>query len=767
VSSEARGSIDPTRLENWIRIRPDNKVALWTGVSDFGQSTVSTNFRQIAAEELRLPFAAIAELITGDTNETPDGGIAAGAMHRGSHMVFGGVGLLPESPFGRHALNVQKIAAFAFEELIARAAERLGAPAETLTAADGVIRAAFGASVTYAELVRDSPLSRRIEVIGSAEGYGLGVLGTPKVVPVAEYRVIGTDCPSPRTAQIVTASLPWVTAVRLPGMLHGRMVHPRTLGSTLVSAGTVDADRYPTAQLIVRGNFVGVVAEDEWEAICAAGAVAATTVWSDWRGLPGHDRLIETLLELDWSTMPPGTEPWGHHKEDQGRVPLDDEAIERALDSGTTRVDAFYFVPYYKHSPIGPEISVADVRPDGSVHVWTSSQKPRALQPELAQMLSTEVENVVVHSADGAGSFGRTTSGSAGSESEAVVLSQACRRPVRLQWMREDDLLWTTQQAAYLGQGSAALDENGRLVAFDLRHHSPGYVGDSLQLGGLLAGLPCNYPPEVPRYHNILFTETPYDLVPHLLEQAFGTPVTVGAGGSPTAVGLRHRSMRSPDHLQQNFGVECLMTEAAAAAGADPIQFRIDHSSDARFINALHRVRELSGWQTRPSPAPDARAVGAGVVRGRGVGVTIRQDSYFAGVAEISLDLSSGQITVDKYWLAADCGLIVNPRLLRVNVEGATVMGLSQALHEEVTFNRSAITCNDFRSYPILTMAEMPEIVVELIDGRATMAVGTAAEPPNMVPPVALVAAVFDATGKQVRRLPLRPEYVLTELREQ
>jgi nicotinate dehydrogenase subunit B len=754
MASDAREQVDPTLLSSWIRIRPDNTVTVWVGVTDFGQGTVSTNFRQIVAEELRLPFAAIAEVVTGDTGETPDGGVAAGVMHRSSQVRASKVGLLPDSPFGRHALNLQKVAAYAYAELLERASAALGTPVEDLTASDGVVSDGRGSCLSYADLVRDAPLQTRIELAGVLDGFGLGVLGTPAVVPPSQYRVIGTDCPNPRITEIVAGTTTWVTSVKLPGMLHGRMVHPRTMGSTLVSIGRLDGDRYPTAQVVVRDNLVGVVAEDEWEAVQAAEALAETTVWSHWSGLPGSDRLIETLLETDWSTLPvAATSP-------------DAETVEKALDSAAQRVDAYYALPYYKHVPLGPESVVADVRADGSVHVWACSQKYRALQADIAAMLETDLANVVIHAADGAGSFGRTTSGSSGAESEAVLLSQACGRPVRLQWMREEDFTWSTQQAAYLGESSASLDENGRLVAVDVKHHAPGYSADSVQLGGLLAGLPCGNPPPHPSYQNMLFVEWRYDLVPHHLERGYGSPITIGAGGSPIAVGLRHRAMRSPGHLQQNFGVECLINEAAVAVGADPIQFRIDHTTSGRYIRVLERVRDVSGWQNRPSPGPDARASGTGIVKGRGVGAAVLHGGYFASIAEISLDLATGQVTVDKYWIAADAGFVVNPRLLKLNVEGASVMGISQALHEEVTFNHSAITNIDFRTYPILTMAETPEITVELIDGRETMAVGSAAEPPNMLPPVALAAAVFDATGKPIRRLPLRPTYVLAELRE-
>jgi CO/xanthine dehydrogenase Mo-binding subunit len=750
TATESQTSVDPTLLDSWIRIRPDNTVAVWSGVGEFGQGSVSTAFRQIVAEELRVPFDAVSELVTGDTDRTPGGGIAAGAMNKAVQQHFmGGEGLHPDSPFGRYALNLQKIGAYAYGELLQRAAKVLGAPVDELTVTDGVVRSSSG-SVTYADLVRDAPLDLRLEVAGTAEGMGMCVLGTPPIVQVSDYRVIGTSCPNPQIPRIVNGTAPWAADVTVPGMLHGRMVHPRTLGSTLVSVGELDPAEHPNAEVIVRGNLVGVVAPDEWEAIRAAQALAETTVWSDWSGLPGNDRLVEAMLETDWSKVPPG-----------GAL-ADRESAEASLAAAPRQLESYFTLPFYKHAPIGPEVVVADVRGDGTAHLWLSSQQLQKLRGNIAIILGIDPDNVVVHFAQGAGGFGRTTGGDAGAEAEAVILSQACGRPVRLQWMREEDFAWSTQHAPYLGEVSVGLDDAGKMTSFVAKHHLPG-SNDPRLLGALLAGLSAEPLPPIGAYLNNSWIEWPYDLVANRAEIGHGAD-NIGQAASPLEVGLRHRSMRSPMHLQQNFAVESMINEAAAAAGADPIQYRIDHTTDARLIGVLEKVREMSGWEARPSPASGARRTGGGVVRGRGVGLVIRHGGYFAGVAEISVDLDSGVVAVDRYWLAAEVGVVVNPTLLRSNLEGGSAMGISQALHEELQFDSSAITSTDFRSYPILTMAEMPELEVEIIERRDLLVVGQASEPPNMVPPVALTGAFFDATGVPMRRLPLRPEYVRAEL---
>jgi nicotinate dehydrogenase subunit B len=747
TDTNLEASLDPTMLGSWIQVLPDNTISVRTGVADFGQGTVATVFRQLVAEELRVAADAISEMVTGDTDRTHDGGIAAAIMSVPVQLdQIEGLGVHPGSPFGRQALNVQKVAAYAYGELLERASKVFDAHVDNLTAVDGVISSG-SRSITYAELVCDSPLDVLLEVT-HVPGFGVIVLGSPPVVPTTQYRVLGTSTPNPRIPPIVTATSTWVGSIRLPGMVHGRVVHPRTLGSTLVSVGSLPADQYPLAEVVVRGDLVGVVSPDEWDAICAAQALAETTVWRDWVGLPRSDRLIEAMFDIDWSTAPVN----GSSSDPAG--------TEATLAASPRKLDASYALPFYKHAPISPEITVADVRGDGTVHLWCSSQHPQGLRVKIATMLGTDPANVVVHLADGGGGFGRTNKGDGGSEAEAVLLSQACGRPVRLQWMREDDFAWSAQQAAYLGEVSVALDEAGHMAAVKVEHHHPGDYNDPL-LGALLAGLPSQPADWKPSYINWWWIEWPYDRVPHHFEVVRGAPA-IGQQESPINLGLRTRSMRSPQHLQQNFAVECMVNEAAAAAGADSIQYRLDHTTDRRLIGVLELVRDMSGWETRPSPAERSKGE---VVRGRGVGVAIRHGSYFASVAEIAVDLNSGGVTAERYWLAADVGIVVNPRQLRLNLEGGTMMGISQVLHEELQFNASAITSTNFKRYPILTMAEIPEIEIEIID-RPDENVGQGSEPVNMLPPVALAAAFFDATGTPIRKLPMRPEYVLAELRD-
>jgi CO/xanthine dehydrogenase Mo-binding subunit len=255
-----------------------------------------------------------------------------------------------------------------------------------------------------------------------------------------------------------------------------------------------------------------------------------------------------------------------------------------------------------------------------------------------------------------------------------------------------------------------------------------------------------------------------YEQAAHVTERGHGT-FQVGQKASPLAVGLRDHSMRTPGQFQQNYPRELAISEAAALAGVDAIQFRIDNTSEERLIGVLKAVRDASGWDARPSPRADAASSGATVVRGRGVSSLLRSGTYWACVCQIAVTPSTGGIVVEKYAIAVDPGIVVNPAQLKRQVEGGAVMGISQALFEEVTFDESAITQDDWHGYPILTMAEVPEIKVVLLNNPKVGSYGGGSEAANALAAPAIAAALHDATGKMLRRLPLKPEYVQTVLK--
>ena len=728
-----KNSLDPTLGSSWVEIHPDNTVLVRTGKSDFGQGSTFTAYRQIVAEELSVPFEAITTVISGSTDQTPDGSGAFDFLGHGTP-------------------NIRKAAAYTYQALLDLASERLGVPKDKLTVKEGIVSGG-GKKISYGDLVNNQQLKLTIPVTGDLTSIiGLTIEGNPPMKPVSDYTIIGKSFKNSVISSKVVAKETWATDVRLPGMLHARVVHPKTLGSTLIAAGQVDKAKFPNSQVIVKGNVVGVVATTEWEAIQAAEQVATATKWTDWKGLPGNEKLHKHLREeADWTsaTVTNGEANKGDAKS--------------ALASAHKKHSASYQLSYMKHAPIGPTMAVADVKSDGTVHIYTHNQNPQSLRGEIAMMLKTTADHVVVHSYPGPGHYGRSNGGNAGAEDEAVLLSQAVGKPVRVQWMRADDLQWSTQSSAAFSDVQIGLDEKGKISAYQIDHYMPA-MQDDRPIGAVLAGLPTMPAPNphgdfVSNTGNAIEDPWVYAPVSNVIERGHGT-YQVGEKASPIAVGLRDHSMRTPGQFQQNYPRELAISEAAALAGADAIQFRIDHASEERAISVLRSVRDASGWDTRPSPRPDAVSSGSSPVKGRGVSLMLRSGTYWACVCHIAVTPSTGKIVVEKYTVAVDPGIVVNPMQLKRNVEGGAIMGISHALFEEVVFNESGITQDDWNSYPIPTMSDIPEVKVVLLHNPKVGAYGGGSEAANALAAPAIAAALHDATGKIMRRLPMKPAYV-------
>ena len=737
-AAPTRNTLDATLPQSWIEIHPDNTILIRTGKSDFGQSTAFTAYRQIVAEELNTTFEAVTTVVMGDTDLTPDG---SGAFD------FLGSGMP----------NIRKAAAYTYQALLELAALNLGVKKQYLSVKDGIVSANAN-RISYGDLVKGQQLKLTIPVKGDLTSImGLTVDGNPPLKPVSQYTVIGKSFKNSVTASKVAAKEKWAVDVRLPDMLHARMIHPKTLGSTLISAGTVDKTKFPNAQVIIKGNLVGVVAPTEWEAIRAAQQVAGATTWKDWKGLPGNGRLFDYLKQdADWKTT-----PVTKSDKSNGDVPP-------AMAAAAKKLTASYQLPYMKHAPMGPTMALADARKDGTVFIYTHNQNPQALRGEIAQMLSTPIDNVVVRTFSGPGHYGRSNGGNAGAEDEAVILSQAVGKPVRVQWMRPEDFQWSTQSPAALSDVQIGLDKNGKMIAYQVDHYMPA-MQDDRPIGAVLAGLPTMAAPSekgdfVSNTRNDNSDPWVYDGVATLLENGHGT-YQVGQKSSPLNVGLRDHSMRTPGQFQQNFPRELAITEAAALAGADAIQFRIDHAKEARVIEILKSVRDASGWETRPSPHPAAKSSGAALVRGQGVSVMFRSETYWACVAQVAVNPSTGAISVEKVTVSVDPGIVVNPLQLKRQVEGGTMMGVSIALYEELMFDESGVTTRDWRTYPVLKMADIPEVKVVLLNRPETGKYGGGSEAANALAAPAIAAALFDATGKVARRLPLKPAYIQTLLK--
>ena len=726
MATESQTSPDPTLLASWLEIRDDNTIVMRTGRTETGTG-MSAYYAQVIAEELRVRPNAVS-LILGDTDQTPDGGYSAGFL---SGMI-----------------NVRKVAAYTYQALLGLAATRLGVPASGLTVTDGIVSGG-GKSIPYGQLVQGQHLELKVPVSGKPTKVnqadftgvtgldGFSVTGDPPIKPVSQYQVIGTSYPVPGIPDKVTGKTQWSCDVTLPGMLHARMVRPATLGSTLISVGEVDKKQFPTAEVVRKGNLVAVVSPNEWEAISAVRSVAAATKWTDWAGLPGSENLTEELREYKWGA-PAGT---------RGKA----ADVTAAMASAAKTISATYEQPYVRHAPIGPFLALADVRSDGSVTVWTHSAQSQGLRARIANTLSVPVEKVVVRWLEHSGQYGRTTFGGDGAEGDAVILSHLTGKPVRVQWTLQEDLAWSSVSPGWVADIKAGLDVNGRLIAI----HSAAYAPqpfDARLLGAILAGMPST----TTGAGGFIATEWPYDKIQNRLEEAYGMP---NLGTESAAGGLRGNIMRTPGQRQQNFVLEGLMNEGAAAASADPIQFRLNHTTDQRLIDILNATARAAGWEPRPSPHQSARRTGSGPVTGRGVCIMVRSNAYWVGIAEIAVIPATGAVQVTKFTIGVDCGKIINPRQLDRCMKSGVVMGLSEALKEEVTFDKGKVTSTDWSRYRILTMEEMPEIKVVQIS-RDDKGFGGGSEAANAVGPPAVAAAFFDATGVQPRRIPLTQAYV-------
>ena len=730
-AAENPTSIDPGLPASWLEIRSDNTIVARTGRTETGVG-ITGYYPQTIAEELNVLPETIT-LIMGDTDRTPDGGFSAGFL---SGMT-----------------NVRKVAAYTYQALLGLAATQLGVPISSLSVADGVVTGG-GKKISYGELVQGQHLELMIPVegslakpnpagwVGMSSLEGLTVTGDPPMKAVKEFQVLGTSFPAGHIPDKVTGKTQWSCDLMLPGMLHARMVRPATLGSTLVSAGTVNKTKFPTAEVLQKGNMLAVVSPNEWEAVQAALSVAGATKWTEWSGLPGSENVTKAIRAYKWE------------KPDQSKGKAAETMA--ALQSAVRKISATHEQGYVRHAPIGPFVAVADVKSDGNVTIWTHSAQSQGLRARIAYLLGIPVEKVIVRWMDQSGQYGRTTLGGDGAEADAVLLSQLTGKPVRVQWTLEEDLAWSSASPAWVSDITVALDAKGHIVALHSAQYTP-HMMDPRPLGALLAGMPT----ATSKPGNWVATEWPYDKIEKRLEDAYGMPNLAGDSANG---GLRGNIMRTPGQRQQNFALEGLINEAAAAAGVDPIEYRLAHTSDERLIHLLHATAKAADWETRPSPHRGARRSGSTSVKGRGVCVMIRENAYWVGIAEVSVVPATGEVKVTKFTIGAEPGKIINPRQLDRCMKSGVVMGLSEALKEEVTFDKSKVTSTNWSRYKILTMEETPEIKVVQIS-RDDKGFGGGSEAANAVVPPAVAAAFFDSTGVPARKLPLNPANVTNLLK--
>jgi nicotinate dehydrogenase subunit B len=661
---------------------------------------VRTAMAQIAAEELDVPLSHV-DVIEGDTALTPDQGPTYGSLS----IQNGGMQL-------RHA------AATARRAILRRAAARVGSDVSALSIRDGVVTDRTG-----------RPLSSIGQLVDGTT-LAIGVDSNAPEKAAADYMIVGKPVRRLDIPEKVNARFTFMQDFKLPGMLHGRVVRPSGFGATLVSYDESSIAHVPDIVKVVRiDNFLGVVATSEWSAIKAAQQLAVT--WSKWEGLPEQSRIWDhvrgTPIVRDDVTSQVG-------------------ASHRALDGATRKLAATYDFAIHTHGSIGPSCAVASFA-DGKLTCWTASQSTHVLRKQLAAMLAVPETGVRCIYVEGAGCYGRN--GHEDAAADAALLSRAVGKPVRVQWMRADEHGWDPKGPPTLLDMRAGLGPDGKITAWESELFVPDGAATPVALVGAdLAGL------------DSLGKLSPGGVINDLAIPYVVPNVTTTAHRLQSTP-LRPSWIRSPGRLQNTFANESFIDEIAAESGLDPLDFRLNHLADARGKELLERLAGLSRWRERPKPDRTAD-----VVTGRGLAYVKYElvRTYVGVVAEVDVNRKSGAIAVRRFYVAHDCGQIINPDGLRNQIEGCIVQTVSRTLKEEVTFDRSMVTTLDWASYPILTFPEIPEVVIDLIDRPAEVPWG-GGEPTCAVVPSAIAGAVFEATGARLRSVPFTPPKVLAALK--
>jgi nicotinate dehydrogenase subunit B len=692
-SAPPRGKIDPNEVDSWLAVGQDGNVTIFSGRVELGTGT-RTALAQIAADELYVPFERIS-MVQGDTARAPDEGYTAGSKT----IQIGGV-------------NVRKAAAEARQALLDMAATRFGASADGLTLGGGFIALQSDPSqrVSYGDLIGDNAFNRKISD------------GTPLKDP-SLYTVVGQSIPRLDLPGKMFGRQSYVQDLRLPGMVHGRVVHPSTIGATLANVDESSISGIPDLVKVVQnGSFLGVVAESEWGAIQAARQLSAT--WTPASTLPDQSQLPD----------------WIRQQVTNDRQLVGAGDVDQALGDARNVLQATYTHPYQNHASIGPSCAVADVQGNQAT-VYSSTQGVYPLRGAVAQLIGVPVDNVHVVHMEGSGCYGHN--GFDDAAGEAALLSQAVGRPVRVQWMRQDEHVWEPHGPAMLVDVRGAVDGQGRVSAWDYNVWTPTH---STRPGGLAAnllpGMLVSPPP--PAAENATVggdrnAPTNYTFA--------NNRVTVHwLNSSP----IRVSALRSLGAMANTFANESFMDELAYLASVDPLQFRLNHLDDPRALAVLQAAANQIGWQPRTAPNRSGRGTGIAFARYE------NNEAYVATAADVSVDGSTGRITLNRIAVAHDCGLIINPDGLKNQIEGNVIQSASRAILEQVAFDRSKITSDDWRSYPILRFQDIPEIDITLINHPELPALG-AGEITTLTTPPAIGNAIFDATGTRLRNVPLNP----------
>ena len=721
------------QLDSWIVIHEDNTATFYVGKTDCGQGT-GTSFRQLMSDELDIAYDKTT-CIMGSTDITVDQGGSGGS-----------------TAMERDAWPMRRAAAEARRVLLEMGSTRLGVPVDQLAVSAGVItvKADPSRSVTYGQLIG----GKRFNVALTGRDVN-AVTGVAKVKPVQEHKMVGQSPPRYDIPAKVDGSLKWAVDVRLPGMVHARNVKPPLAGAKLISIDEASVRSLPGfVKVVSKGNYVAVVCEREEQAIKAARQLKVN--WEKPAAAPFPSS--EDLFKYMRSATPTSSSR-----------PIVVGTPDTALASAAKVIEADYEVPFQGHTAISPAHAMADPS-NGQMTVYSNDMKSYGMRRGVATFLGIPQDHVRVVWMEGPQGFGRTAADDAGCE--AAYIAREIGRPVRMQWMRDEETAWDTKAPAFAMKLRGGLDSEGNLVAYDYHalaadYNHLGYNEPDTVLIAQLMGVRRATPAA-----GSAATPSEMYAIPHrrMSSQVVSLPLV-------WETPLRTGNLRDPNGPQSTFASESFIDELAAAAKADPVEFRMKlltagTTDDAGFrrarsIACLKAAAEAYGWDRRPSPKPSSTGE---ILTGRGVAYTFRNQTVVAEIAEVEVNRRTGHVWVKRLVCAHDCGLVVNPVALRHTIECAMLHSVSRTLHEEVQFDTAKITSVDWISHPTLTHGDTPErIDVVLVNGEPD---------PNRpdLPPygggetackpllAAVANAIYDATGVRLRRIPFRPARVLAAL---
>jgi nicotinate dehydrogenase subunit B len=718
AQSAAGGEPDPTQLDSWIAIHQDGTVTVFTSKVELGTG-IETALAQIAAEELDVPWRKV-KVDMGDTQKTIDQATTSGSR-----------------TIERAGPQIRQAAAAARRELLRLASAKLAAPVEKLTVREGVVSVVGNPSkrVSYGQLIGGKRFNVKIQAEGRAGELKLAQDVKPK--DPKEYQTVGKPVPRFDLPPKVTGERVYVHDVRIPNMLHARVVRPPVINTAPQSIDESSIKHIPGVVKVVReGKFLGVVAKTEWAAIQAAQALKVT--WEKpATKLPANvDELYAYLRNTKSFTTLKAAE-----KGDPSA----------ALAKAKKQYEANFRWPFQMHGMIGPSCAVADVR-GGQATIWSGCQGPFRTRASVASLLNIPETNVRIIYHEASGSYGRMSNDD-GAE-DAALLSRAVGAPVRVQWSRHDEHGWEPKGPAQTQVLKAGVDDAGKIIAWEFTDYSLPWTVSSITI--LLASEQIGIKSKTQGSGN--GNQGGGEIYAFENSKVFAEEIP---WIQPEPIPLRTSNLRAPGQLSRCFASESLLNEIAADLGVDPIEFRLRYlTGDQRATDVLKTVEEKSRWQKRSSPALSTNATTA---IGTGIAMTRRTGGYAAAVADVEVNKSTGKVTVKRVTLAHDCGLIVNPDGVKNQVEGNIIQGVSRALLEEVTFDGNGVTSLDWNSYPILKFPDVPELDIVLINRKDVAPLG-AGELSTVPIPAAIANAIFNATGVRMREVPFTPKRVLAGL---